>query len=110
MKGIFSPSTGRVDARGVASRSPALEDRAGGELMIMPSSASRDGRVAAGPAGEDWKKRGDEDVTAAPLTEFRLLFGVAVGCRAGVDDCELRDEWPRRREDGVDDIVVGNDW
>jgi len=46
-------------------------------------------------AGDDRKKRG-EDVC---------------GCRdfAGVDDCDFRDEWPRRRlEDGEDMVCMGN--
>jgi hypothetical protein len=43
----------------------------------------------------------------------RVVFGVASDCLAGVEDNELRAEWPRRREDreeGVDDIVVDVMW
>lgn len=77
--------------------------------MIMPSLASCDGPAGPARAGEDWKKRGEEDATAAvALAPERVLRGVTSDCLAGVEDCDFRDECPLRREDGVevDDIVV----
>lgn len=48
------PAAGWVDARGVASRSPALEaDCLGGELMIMPSLGSCEGGAGVARAGDD---------------------------------------------------------
>jgi hypothetical protein len=83
---MFEPATGRVEARGVASRSATLEACLGGELMIMPSLASCDGGAGPPLTGDDWKNNGDEDATAGLLAPDRVLRGVASGCLAGVED------------------------
>ena len=106
-EGGFLPPTGRAHARGVASRSPTLKGCLGGELMTIPSLTSCDEEACGRRAGEDWKNRGDEDATAASLAPDLVERGVALDF-AGVEDCDFRDEWPRRREDGVDDIIAGD--
>lgn len=50
---MVEPATGRVDALGVASRSPTLEDCLGGELMIIPSFASCEGGAGVDRMGDD---------------------------------------------------------
>lgn len=56
---------------------------------------------------DDCTKRG-EGVGSAEPVGCRDFLGVRVD-RAGVDDTELRDEWPRFREEVGDDIVYFGD-
>lgn len=77
-KGFSSlPAAGLVVGRGVVSRSPALDDCRGGELMIMPSLANCEGGAGADRTGDDWKKSGEEDATAGPPVGCLEFLGVA---------------------------------
>jgi hypothetical protein len=77
-QGALQPATGLFDGRGVASRSPALDESLGGELIIMPSLlANCEGGAGVARAGDDWKKRGDDDATAALAAVCLVLRGVA---------------------------------
>ena len=74
---VFLPATGCRLARGVAPGSATLEACLGGELMIMPSFDRWDGCWGVDFAGEDWKKRGDDEATAEPFLRCEPL---GVGC------------------------------
>ena len=87
-----------------ASRSAMLDGCLGGELIIMPSLERWDGCLPADFAGEDWKNSGEEEGTAEPLAALDPLGVACDGC-IGVEDCDLREEWPLRREDGVEDML-----
>jgi hypothetical protein len=44
-------------------------------------------------------------VTAEPGARWEPLGVAWDGC-TGVEDCDFRDEWPLRRDDGVEDIFA----
>jgi len=84
---LHEPATSRVDARGVASRSPTSDEWRGGELMRIPLLASCEGGAGVARAGDEWKEKGEEDATAgAPLGARLELLGVVWDCWAGVED------------------------
>lgn len=77
-----------------------------GELSLGLADAVCELRLSAWPApfaGDDCMNNGDG-------TEFVGLFacwrpwGVPDG-RAGVEDCDFREEWPRLRDEAGDDIL-----
>lgn len=76
-RGSSLPAAGLVVGRGVVSRSPALDDCRGGELMIMPSLANCEGGACVDRTGDDWKNSGEEDAAAAPPLGCLEFLGVA---------------------------------